>query len=81
MKGSKFSLLENIVIGVIGSTIGGSIFGFLGISAGELIGSIVIATVGAILLLDLSKNNIEKSYKQRIIKYIYNSLFITSGLL
>lgn len=51
MKGGKFDLLGNIVIGVIGSVIGGSVFSFLGITAASLIGSIVTATTGAVLLL------------------------------
>jgi uncharacterized membrane protein YeaQ/YmgE (transglycosylase-associated protein family) len=51
MKGGKFDLLGNIVIGVIGSVIGGSVFGFLGITAAGLFGSIVTATTGAVLLL------------------------------
>jgi uncharacterized membrane protein YeaQ/YmgE (transglycosylase-associated protein family) len=48
MKGGKFDLLGNIVIG---SVIGGSVFSFLGITAASLIGSIVTATTGAVLLL------------------------------
>lgn len=51
MKGHSFGLLINIVVGIIGAFIGGSIFSFLGISAGGLIGSIVTATVGAAVLL------------------------------
>jgi uncharacterized membrane protein YeaQ/YmgE (transglycosylase-associated protein family) len=51
MKGRGFGLFGNIVIGVIGAVLGGSVFNFLGISAGGLIGSIITATVGAALLL------------------------------
>jgi len=45
-------LLMNIVIGIIGSVIGGWAFGELGISVGnDLVGSLVTAVVGAIILL------------------------------
>jgi uncharacterized membrane protein YeaQ/YmgE (transglycosylase-associated protein family) len=51
MRGGGFSLLGNIIIGIIGSVVGGFVFGLLGISAGGLIGSIITATAGAALLL------------------------------
>jgi uncharacterized membrane protein YeaQ/YmgE (transglycosylase-associated protein family) len=51
MKGKGFSLLVNIVVGVIGAVLGGGVFGFLGIAVGGLMGSIITATVGAVLLL------------------------------
>jgi uncharacterized membrane protein YeaQ/YmgE (transglycosylase-associated protein family) len=41
------------VIGVLGAVIGGFAFSLLGISANGLLGSIVTATVGAIILLFL----------------------------
>ena len=53
MRGGGFGLLGDLVIGVIGALLGGFIFGQLGISAGGLIGSLVTATVGAIVLLFL----------------------------
>ena len=51
MKSKKSSLLENMIIGVVGAFIGGFVFGALGISAGGLVGSIVTATAGAALLI------------------------------
>jgi len=50
-KGSDFGLVWNIVIGVVGSFIGGFLFRFLGISTYGLIGQIIAALVGALLLL------------------------------
>jgi uncharacterized membrane protein YeaQ/YmgE (transglycosylase-associated protein family) len=38
---------------VIGAILGGFVFGLLGITAGGLIGRLVVATVGAVLLLYL----------------------------
>jgi len=51
MKGGGFGLPVNIVVGVIGAVIGGVLFDFLGISANGLLGSIITATVGAMVLL------------------------------
>jgi uncharacterized membrane protein YeaQ/YmgE (transglycosylase-associated protein family) len=53
MKGGGFGLVGDLVIGVIGAFIGGWLFGALGISAGGLIGSLVTATIGAVVLLFL----------------------------
>lgn len=51
LRGGGYGLLANIVIGIIGSYLGGFLFGLLGLGAGGLIGSIVTATVGAIALV------------------------------
>ena len=52
MKGRGFGVLGNIVIGVIGGFLGGFLFGFLGLSAGGgLVGSLITAFAGAVVLL------------------------------
>jgi uncharacterized membrane protein YeaQ/YmgE (transglycosylase-associated protein family) len=51
MKSGGFGFLGNIVVGVIGSEIGGWVFFLLGIRAVGLIGSIIAAVVGAIILI------------------------------
>lgn len=43
--------LENLVIGVIGAAIGGILFSAAGVSAFGLVGSLVSATVGSLVLL------------------------------
>lgn len=43
--------LENLVIGVIGAAVGGFLFRMAGVAAFGLIGSLVSATVGSIVLL------------------------------
>jgi uncharacterized membrane protein YeaQ/YmgE (transglycosylase-associated protein family) len=54
MKGSGFGVLGDIVVGVIGSLLGGFIFSELGIwPGGGLVGSLIVATIGAIVLLFL----------------------------
>ena len=52
MKGGGYGLLADIVLGVVGSYIGGWLFGMLGISlGGGWIGSIFTAFIGAVALL------------------------------
>lgn len=51
VKGGNYGLGMNIVIGVVGAVIGGLVFGLLGLSAHNIIGSIITATVGAVILL------------------------------
>ncbi len=53
MKGRGAGLIVNLVVGVIGAYLGGLLFGFLGLSMHGLIGSLISATVGAVVLLFL----------------------------
>ena len=53
MKGGGYGLVGDLVIGVIGAFIGGWLLGGLGLFAGGLIGSLITATIGAIVLLFL----------------------------
>jgi uncharacterized membrane protein YeaQ/YmgE (transglycosylase-associated protein family) len=53
MKGGGYGLIGDLVIGVIGAFIGGHLFGALGIFAGGLLGSLITATVGAVVLIFL----------------------------
>ncbi len=51
VKGSGFGVIGDIVVGILGAVIGGSLFGYFGIGGGSLLGSILVATVGAVVLL------------------------------
>jgi len=51
MKGGGSGLVTDLIMGVIGSILGGFLFGLLGLSADGAIGSLVTATVGAIVLI------------------------------
>jgi|TARA_R110000764_G_C10907868_1_gene372319 uncharacterized membrane protein YeaQ/YmgE (transglycosylase-associated protein family) len=51
VKGAGFGLVGNIVIGVVGSFVGGFTFQLLGLYSGSFLGSLLTATVGAIILL------------------------------
>jgi uncharacterized membrane protein YeaQ/YmgE (transglycosylase-associated protein family) len=50
------AMLADMVIGVIGSMIGGFLLGLLGLTAVGLIGSLVSATFGAVILLVLLRS-------------------------
>lgn len=52
VKGSGLGLVGNIVVGIIGSFIGGWLFDYFAIAAGGgIFGAIIGATVGAVALL------------------------------
>jgi uncharacterized membrane protein YeaQ/YmgE (transglycosylase-associated protein family) len=51
MKGSGFGLIMNLVIGVVGGVLGGWIFGLFGLGSDNIIGSLITAVVGAVVLL------------------------------
>ena len=43
-------LLTNLIVGIVGALLGGFLAGMLGLGANGVIGSLVIATLGAIVL-------------------------------
>ena len=51
--GRNPSLITNLIVGVIGAVIGGFLANLLGFSWGGWIGSTIVATLGAIVLLFL----------------------------
>lgn len=53
MRGGGYGLVGDMIVGVIGALIGGWLFSKLGIAAGGLIGAIIVAFVGACLLIFL----------------------------
>ena len=53
MKGRGFGLIGNIVVGIIGAFIGGFLANVVGIAATGILGSILLATAGAAVLLFL----------------------------
>ena len=55
MKGSGFGLWANIGIGVVGALLGGFLLGQFGMRPEGLIGRVLTATVGAVMLLWLAK--------------------------
>jgi uncharacterized membrane protein YeaQ/YmgE (transglycosylase-associated protein family) len=54
VKGGGFGLVGNIIVGIIGSVVGGWLFANFNIyTGGGILGAIVGATVGAVVLLFL----------------------------
>lgn len=51
MKGKGFGLILNLILGVVGAFIGGTVFGMLGIEFTGFFGALVSAVVGAIILI------------------------------
>jgi uncharacterized membrane protein YeaQ/YmgE (transglycosylase-associated protein family) len=51
MKGGGFGLIGDIVVGILGGIVGGWIAGELGIGGEGILGSLLIATGGAIVLI------------------------------
>ena len=63
----SFGLIGNILIGVAGSFIGGFLFGFLGLSATNVVGKLVMAVLGAVsllLLVNLIRHRRRKKSKE-----------------
>jgi uncharacterized membrane protein YeaQ/YmgE (transglycosylase-associated protein family) len=52
-KGRGFGLVGNLIVGVIGALIGGFLFRELGVSTSGGVGTLIMATVGALVLLFL----------------------------
>ncbi len=51
IKGGGFGLVGNIVVGIVGAVIGGWLAHALGLFSTNIIGELIIATGGAIVLL------------------------------
>ena len=51
MKGGGYGVLMDIVLGIAGGVIGRILFGLLGLSSWNLLGSIIVSFVGAVLLI------------------------------
>jgi uncharacterized membrane protein YeaQ/YmgE (transglycosylase-associated protein family) len=56
MKGGGYGILVDIILGILGGVLGGWLFGLLGIwPAGGIIGSIIVAFVGAVILVAITR--------------------------
>ena len=53
MRGRGYGILMDLLLGIVGSMLGGAVFGLLGLSSSGIVGQLVVATVGAILLIYL----------------------------
>jgi uncharacterized membrane protein YeaQ/YmgE (transglycosylase-associated protein family) len=56
MKGGGYGILVDIILGIFGGFLGGWVFGFLGIwQGGGMIGSIIVAFIGAVILVWITR--------------------------
>jgi uncharacterized membrane protein YeaQ/YmgE (transglycosylase-associated protein family) len=56
MKGGGYGVPVDIILGILGGALGGWLFGLLGIwPGGGMTGSIVVAFVGAVILVAISR--------------------------
>jgi len=51
MRGRGYGVLIDLLLGLVGSVVGGFVFGLLGLGAYGLIGQLVVATAGAVMLV------------------------------
>lgn len=51
VKGSGFGVIGDMVVGVLGAILGGLLFNALQLPWGGLFGSLIVATIGAIVLI------------------------------
>jgi len=51
MKGGGYGMVVDIVLGILGGVVGAWVFGLLGLHAGGTLGQIVVAFVGAVILV------------------------------
>ncbi len=50
-KGASSGLLWNLILGIVGASLGGFLFGLIGLGGSGLIWQLISATVGSIILL------------------------------
>ncbi len=50
-KGKGFGLAGNIIVGVVGAIVGGFLLGILGFAPNNVLGEIITAFIGAVVLL------------------------------
>ena len=55
MKGGGYGTVMDLVLGIVGAVVGGRLLGLFGIYAGGFIGTIVVAIIGAVFLIWISR--------------------------
>ncbi len=51
MRGEGFGVIVDIIVGIVGGWIGGMVLGWIGIAGSGLLGNLVVALFGAIILI------------------------------
>jgi uncharacterized membrane protein YeaQ/YmgE (transglycosylase-associated protein family) len=56
MRGGGYGIVVDIILGLLGGLVGGWLFGMLGVwHRGGLIGSIIVAFIGAVILVSITR--------------------------
>lgn len=55
MNGTGYGILIDLLLGLFGGLVGGFVLGLIGIGANGIIGSILVATFGAVLLVWIAR--------------------------
>ena len=55
MQGGGYGAAMDIVLGIVGAVVGGWLMSLVGIQAGGLIGTIIVAIIGAVLLIWITR--------------------------
>ena len=55
MKGGGYGTVMDIVLGIIGAVVGGWVMSIVGINAGGFIGTILVAILGAVILIWITR--------------------------
>ena len=55
MKGGGYGMIADIVLGILGGIVGGWIVGQLGFGGGGMVWSILVAILGAVILIALTR--------------------------
>ena len=55
MKGGGYGVPIDIILGILGGILGGWIFGVLGWQGGGLIASLIVAFIGAVILVGITR--------------------------
>ncbi len=55
MKGGGYGVIADIVLGIVGGVVGGWVVGLLGFGSGGMVWSIVVAILGAVILIGITR--------------------------
>ena len=55
MKGGGYGIVADLLLGIVGGIVGGWVVGLLGLGGGGLIWSIVVAILGAVILIWITR--------------------------
>jgi uncharacterized membrane protein YeaQ/YmgE (transglycosylase-associated protein family) len=55
MKGGGYGVIADILLGIIGGIVGGWVVGLLGFGAGGFTWSIIVAILGAVILIGITR--------------------------